>query len=156
MTTAKLLFNSVISTPNGRFLCIHIKDFYLGTPMNCFEYMRIPIWMLPDEIIELYNLRPLFNNGFVYVEIRRGMYGLPQAGRLANNQLIKKLAPHGYVPCPLTPGLWKHQTRNTVFSLVSTISGCATPTARMPIISSRPYEKITKPVSIGLALVTAD
>lgn len=64
--------------------------------------MRIPIDMLPDAIIEQYNLRPLlFHNGHVYVEICRGMYGLPHAGRLANNQIITFLAPHGYCPVPL-------------------------------------------------------
>jgi hypothetical protein len=46
------------------------------------------------------------------------MYGLPQAGRLANDQLIKLLAPHGYHPTPLTPGLWTHKLRDIVFSLV--------------------------------------
>ena len=116
LTTAKLLFNSVLSTPNGKFLTADLKDFYLGTPMSRYEYMRIPIWMLPDDIIEQYNLTPLFSNGFVYVEIRRGMYGLPQAGRLANDQLVKFLAPHGYTPCELTPGLWTHETRNIDFS----------------------------------------
>jgi hypothetical protein len=39
--------------------------------------MHISIDMLPDAIIEQYNLRPLLHNGYVYVEIRRGMYGLP-------------------------------------------------------------------------------
>ena len=46
------------------------------------------------------------------------MYGLPQAGRLANDQLVTKLAAHGYEPCPLTHGLWRHTTRHTIFSLV--------------------------------------
>ena len=118
LTTAKLLFNSVLSTPNAKFMTADLKDFYLGTPMDRYEYMRVPIWMLPDDIIEQYNLKPLFHNGHVYVEIRRGMYGLPQAGRIANDQLIASLAPHGYAPCPLTPGLWKHNTRDIVFSLV--------------------------------------
>ena len=99
-------------------MSIDLKDFYLGAPMDRYEYMRVPIWMLPAAIIEQYNLEPLFNNGFVYVEIRRGMYGLPQAGRLANDQLVTKLATHGYEPCPLTHGLWRHTTRNTIFSLV--------------------------------------
>ena len=118
LTTAKLLINSVVSTPNAKFLTADLKDFYLGTPMSRYEYMRVPIWMLPDEIIAQYNLTPLFHNGYVYVEIRRGMYGLPQAGRIANDQLIKFLSPHGYAPCPLTPGLWKHTTRDIIFSLV--------------------------------------
>ena len=46
------------------------------------------------------------------------MYGLPQADRLANDQLIDFLAPHGYKPVPLTPGHWRHTTRDIIFSLV--------------------------------------
>ena len=87
--------------------------------MDRYEYMRIPINMIPDVNMEEYNLRPLFHKGFVYVEIHRGMYGLPQqAGRLANNQLIKHLAPHGYEPLPLTPGLWHHKIRDIIFCLI--------------------------------------
>jgi hypothetical protein len=118
LTTAKLLFNSVLSTPGAKFMATDLKDFYLGTPMTRYEYMRIPISMLPDAIIEQYQLLPLVHNGYVCVEIRRGMYGLPQAGRLANDQLIKFLAPHGYHPAALTPGLWTHMSRDILFSLV--------------------------------------
>jgi len=118
LTTAKLLFNSVLSTPGARFMTADIKDFYLGTPMDRYEYMRIPIDMLPPAIIEQYELTPLIHHGHVYVEIRRGMYGLPQAGKIANDQLIKLLATHGYRPVPITPGLWRHDTRDLVFSLV--------------------------------------
>jgi hypothetical protein len=32
LTTAKILINSVISTPNAKFLAIDIKNFYLNTP----------------------------------------------------------------------------------------------------------------------------
>ncbi|KAI2506705.1 Reverse transcriptase (RNA-dependent DNA polymerase) [Fragilaria crotonensis] len=118
LTTAKLLFNSVLSTPNAKFMATDLKGFYLGTPMARYEYMRIPIGLIPDVIIALYNLLPLVTNGHVFVEIRRGMYGLPQAGRLANDQLIKFMAPHGYHPVALTPGLWKPSSRDILFSLV--------------------------------------
>jgi hypothetical protein len=40
IATAKILFNSTISTPDARFFTMDLKDFYLGTPMNRFEYMR--------------------------------------------------------------------------------------------------------------------
>ena len=33
LTTAKIMFNSVISTENARFCTMDIKDFYLNTPM---------------------------------------------------------------------------------------------------------------------------
>ena len=31
-------------------------------------------------------------NGFAYFEINKGMYGLPQARKLANDKLVKELA----------------------------------------------------------------
>jgi hypothetical protein len=46
------------------------------------------------------------------------MYGLPQAAIIANKQLQKRLAPHGYQPVPITPGLWQHDTRPISFALV--------------------------------------
>ena len=80
--------------------------------------MRISIRDIPDEIITKYNLMPLVYNGFVMVEIRKGMYGLPQVGILANNRLQKHLREHGYVAVPHTPGLFKHVTRPISFTLV--------------------------------------
>ena len=73
--------------------------------MTQYEYMRIPLQMLPTAIIKQYNLTPLIHHNCVYVEIRKGMYGLPQAYKLANNQLIAALAPFGYHPVHLTDGL---------------------------------------------------
>jgi hypothetical protein len=46
------------------------------------------------------------------------MYGLPQAGILAFNQLKTHLATHNYAPCTHTPGLWTHSNRNITFTLV--------------------------------------
>jgi hypothetical protein len=57
-------------------------------------------------------------NGKVYIRIDKGMYGLPQADRLANNLLVKRLAPHGYRPCEHTHGLWQHATTQVTFTLV--------------------------------------
>ena len=98
-TTAKLVFNSTISTPPARFMCVDIRNFYLNTPMERSEYMRLPITVIPQEIIDAYNLLPLLHNGYIYMEIQKGMYGLPQAGILANNLLTERLAPHGYYQC---------------------------------------------------------
>ena len=46
------------------------------------------------------------------------MYGLPQAGKIANDKLKLHLAEFGYEPAHITPGLWRHQTRALQFSLV--------------------------------------
>ena len=50
--TANVLLNSTISTNSGQFMCIDLKDFYLGTPMNRYEYMWIKMSDIPQDIID--------------------------------------------------------------------------------------------------------
>ena len=57
ITTAKLLFNSILSTTNAKFLGIDLKDFYLGTTMQRPEYMLVQSRMILDEIIQEYNVK---------------------------------------------------------------------------------------------------
>ena len=61
-----------------------VKNFYLNTPMDNPEYMRISVKHTPQEIIDEYNVLTLVKYSFVYDEITNGMYGLPQDGLLAN------------------------------------------------------------------------
>ena len=49
---------------------------------------------------------------------RRIIYGLPQSGKLANDYLRKKIAPHGHFEVKHTPGPWTHITRPIKFTLV--------------------------------------
>jgi hypothetical protein len=113
-----MLLNSVISTPGALFATLDLKDFYLGTPMKRKEKMRIPISSIPPSILEQYHLLDFVHNGFVLVEISCGMYGLPQAGILAYDQLVRHLSTHSYAPCTHTPGIWYHTTRDITFCLV--------------------------------------
>jgi hypothetical protein len=93
LATAKILINSVISTLGAKF-----------------EYMVINLSSLPQETIDKYKLIELSQDGKVYIEIQKGMYGLPQAGILANELLQRNLAKDGYRPTQHTHGLWKHDT----------------------------------------------
>jgi hypothetical protein len=52
------------------------------------------------------------------MEIRKGMPGLKQAGRIANDQLTAHLAKSGYRPVPRKPSLWTHDHRPIHFALV--------------------------------------
>ena len=118
MTTFKILVNRTLATPGAKWLGLDVKNYYLGTPMDNYEYMFIPINQIPQEIIDHYNLHNIVHKGKVYVEIRRGMYGLPQAGILAEKQLIHFLGNYGYSPVPHTPGLWRHKLQPITFCLV--------------------------------------
>eukprot|EP00804_Cyclotella_cryptica_P007211 CCRYP_009751-RB/>CCRYP_009751-RB protein AED:0.29 eAED:0.25 QI:0/-1/0/1/-1/1/1/0/612 len=118
LTTSKILWNSVLSTKGARFMGIDIKSFFLTAPLDRYEYMRMPLELFPEHIIQQYDLRTKAKNGFVYLEIRRCMYGLPMAGALANKLLRERLAPHGYYEVAHTPGLWRHVWRPLAFTLV--------------------------------------
>ena len=56
------------------------------------EYFRIKMDLFPEDVIDEYNLRSQVDDkGYIFCEVHRGMYGLPQAGLLAQEQLIIKL-----------------------------------------------------------------
>jgi hypothetical protein len=108
-TTAKCVINSTISTPGAKCMCFNVKNFYLRTPMDWYEYMWLPMEIIPEEIMSEYDLHKLVHNNQVYLEVRKGMYGLPQAGILVNKLLTKLLATKEHRSCRHTPGLWKHK-----------------------------------------------
>ena len=89
--TASLLFYSTISIRGGRFMCIYLKEFYLSTPMNWYKYMWINMADIFQDIINQYGLTSKAVNEKVLVEIRKSMYRLKQAGRIANNLFIYRL-----------------------------------------------------------------
>ena len=80
--------------------------------------MKLSLDIIPEEIIQQYNLRNLVHKGFVYMKTQKGMYGIPQEGKIANDKLKLHLANFEYKPAPITPGLWQHQTRPLQFPLV--------------------------------------
>ena len=61
-------------------MIIHIKDQYILTEKSRYRY--------------------------VYIEIRKGIYGLPHTGILSNKLLKKILEKYGYYKAKHTPGLW--------------------------------------------------
>jgi hypothetical protein len=118
ITTLKILINSTLSTSDAAMMMMDIINYYVGTPLPRFEYMRMLLSQFPEYIVVKYNLGALAVDGWVYIEIRKGMYGFKQAGLLANQLLQTRLAPFGYYPARHTPGLWLHKTRPIAFSLV--------------------------------------
>jgi len=89
LTTTKLMWNSVISTEGAKYMTADIKSFYLETPLDRFEYMKMNLDLFPQGFRDEYNLYAIAKNGHVFMEMRKGMYGLPQVGILAN-KLLKK------------------------------------------------------------------
>jgi hypothetical protein len=119
LDTTKLLINSVLSTPGARMGAIDIPNFYIHNDLKEYQYMRFHISMIPQEIIDGYNLNDIVeSDGWCYAEIRKVMYGLKESGFIANQELKIVLAKAGYAPTKFTPGLYTHKTRPIAFSLV--------------------------------------
>jgi hypothetical protein len=119
MTLVRTLLNSVISTKGAKCVILDVKDFYPNTPMKRYEYMPIKITYIPEEITKEYKLLEIVtDNGYIYCGIQKGMYGLPQAGIIAQELLYECLAKVGYHQSKIIPGLWTHKTRDICFTLV--------------------------------------
>ena len=92
LTTIKLLLKSVISSILAKFTTADVKNFYLNTPMEELEYMKIPVIFVQDEIKVEYKVSEFEHDGYVNVQINKGMYGLAQVGLLENELLAKRLS----------------------------------------------------------------
>jgi hypothetical protein len=119
LLTVKLMFNSIISTPNAKFMTIDIKGFYLMTPMDRFEYFRMKLELVPQDIVKEYKLHDKVDaDGNVFCKIQQGMYGLSQASIIAQDLLTKRLHKASYRQSKVTPGYWRHKWRPISFTFV--------------------------------------
>ena len=81
----------MISTEGSKYMFMDAQDFYLNTTMSQYEYLRIQVYMISEEFMIKYNLHLLVHNGYIYVDIRKGIYGLTQDSRISQYQLQKDL-----------------------------------------------------------------
>ena len=92
----KLVANRIISYPGTQLYIFDINHFYLQTHLPHLEYARIKLSDIPEEFTQEYNLLEYVHDGWIYLEIRGGIYGLPQAGMLTNKLLETCLNAAGY------------------------------------------------------------
>ena len=85
--------------------------------MDRYKYMRLLLHSISDKITAQYNLLALALDGWVYLEIRKGIPGLKKSGIITNNSLTLYLDKHGYAPVPCMPLLWANAHLPIMFSL---------------------------------------
>ena len=111
MTTSKCLLNSVISTPKAKSITADIKYFYLNNDLPEPEYLKLHISVIPDKIIAAYNLQTLQDEkGWCYIKMFKGVYGIKQAGIIANQELQKNMSTYGHRPVQCTPAFGSMKT----------------------------------------------
>jgi hypothetical protein len=67
ITKFKILINSTLSTTDAAMMMMAIKNYYLGTPLPRYEYMRMLLSRFPEETVNKYNLTALAVDGWVYI-----------------------------------------------------------------------------------------
>ena len=80
--------------------------------------MQLTFDIIPQEIIDKYNLTNIAHNRKVFINIRKGIYGLPQAGMISHDILKNHLEKHICQPVKYTPRLWTHKSRPIYFILI--------------------------------------
>jgi hypothetical protein len=65
ITTFKILINITLSTKDAEMMMMDIKNYYMGTPLPRYEYMRMLLSRFPDKIVNKYNLEELAVDGWV-------------------------------------------------------------------------------------------
>ena len=115
LITAKLIFNSVLSTKNTKFMFADTANFYLNNPMNRYEYMKLPLDIIRDEIIQQYNLKNL-SHKFLYIwKSKKACIGYPRQETFQKINLSyiwpsldtsQHPSPQVYVGTKLTPSIF--------------------------------------------------
>ena len=114
--------------------------------------MKMKLKIIPQEIIYQYQLQHLEENGWVYMNIVKGMPVLNQPARLANERLVHHLAPYGYAPVQHTPSLWNHESNGILFALVVDDFGIKSTSDQQQATCSKHSDTNTRSLWIPAAL----
>ena len=95
------MINSVLSRPNTKFCSFDIANFYLGTPTQRPEYVKIKLEDIPQEFIDEYNLLAYAHHGWVFLKLLKTVMASPRVvswlmtsfGRASTRQVIMRLPP---------------------------------------------------------------
>ena len=87
----KIFLNSVISDAwkGTSFVSVDITDHYLQSSIHSYHYMRVSLKYVTTEIHREYDIMNIVEKGYVYIKIRKRMYGIKEAGIFNFNYMNK-------------------------------------------------------------------
>ena len=96
-----------------------ISNMHLMSDLIESEYFKFDIKLVPQRIIDHYNLNDIVDDkGFVYEKINTAWFSLKQSGKIEHDDLVKHLNKHGYYQAKNTDGLFVHEICDISFTLV--------------------------------------
>ena len=118
METIKCHWNSVLSSPGAKCCAGDVSSMCLCSAPPDAQLVRFKAELIPPRAAEHRNLQGLIHNGFVCAKIKKAWCGLKEAGKIAHDDLVERLAKRGHRKCERAEGLFKHESRDTSFALV--------------------------------------
>ena len=119
LVTVKCHWNSTLSDIEAKYCVADASNMYLESFLKEPQYVLFKLKQIPLSIQKEYELHKFVDeHGFVYARINKAWYGLKEAGRIANEDMVVHLKKHGYHESKFTPGLFTHETRDISFTLV--------------------------------------
>jgi hypothetical protein len=109
-TAMKLLLNSTVSDPTSVLSTVDVSDFYLHSSLNTPAYLSVPLRYLPPQTRELLQVTQLPNSASLLFEVYNAIYGMDDAGRVSQQDLLKHLTPHDFYMCRHTPALFRRSS----------------------------------------------
>lgn len=115
ITAVKIAFNTVVSDATLDYCTLDLRDMYLQSTLERPEYMFMPLAMIPMDLRKELGMTHLTESTRILWEVNKALYGMPQAGRLAQQDLVRILKTGGYTMSPTTPCLFTHPARKIKF-----------------------------------------
>ena len=116
LTAVKILMNSIVSDPNANCSVIDISDFYLNSKLDTPAYLWVPMRFLPYITKKWLGVLHRPTTDKLLFKVYNAIYGMDDAGRISQQDLIRHLAPHGYHMKSHSPCVFTHETRSTIFT----------------------------------------
>ena len=116
LTAVKLLLNSIVSDPNANCSVIDISDFYLNSKLTTPAYLWVPMRFLPYITRKWLGVLHRPRSDKLLFKVYNAIYGMDDAGRISQQDLIRHLAPHGYHMTKHSPCIFTHDTKSTIFT----------------------------------------
>ena len=112
-TAAKLFLNSAVSDHTAVLSTVDVDDFYLNSKLLTPAYLKVPLRFLPPVTRAWLKVDHLPPESSILFEVYNALYGMDDAGRISQQDLIAHLIPHGFHMFRHTPGLFYHTTRSS-------------------------------------------
>ena len=96
MKTIKAHWNSELLTNNSKYCASDISNINLMSNLDDSEYVKFNYKLIPQHIVNHYNLDDIVESSFVYTKIDKAWLELKQSHKIAHDNFVYHLKKHSF------------------------------------------------------------